>query len=193
MSNFAIIGLGNPGKAYLNTRHNLGFWLIDAIAESQNLTFKSSKGFHADYSIMNRKNNRLLLIKPTTFMNESGKHLSVMMSYFKCLSENVILVHDELTLPFGEIKVSQKKGSGGHNGVASVMNAIGNSFVRFRIGIGSKSNEQMKLSDFVLSKLGVNECNHLNSIKKNLVETLFGLIDDGVVPTMNLINQKHPS
>ena len=86
------------------------FWLIDAIAESQNLSFKSSKDFQADYSIMNRKNNRLLLIKPNTFMNESGKYLSVMMSYFKCLSENVILVHDELTLPFGEIKVSQKKG-----------------------------------------------------------------------------------
>ena len=111
MENFAIIGLGNPGQVYQKTRHNLGFWLVDAIAERENLVFQSSKDFHADHLVMSRKNNRILLVKPKTFMNESGKYLSKILSYFRCPPENVVLVHDELTLPFGELKISQNSES----------------------------------------------------------------------------------
>ncbi len=193
MGNFAIIGLGNPGQVYQKTRHNLGFWLVDAIAERENLVFQSSKDFHADHLVMSRKNNRILLVKPKTFMNESGKYLSKILSYFRCPPENVVLVHDELTLPFGELKISHKKGTGGHNGVASVISFIGNSFMRFRLGIGSKPFPQMKLSDFVLSKLSLEECKSLDSKKENLIDALYGLIDNGVDATMNLINQTKPS
>ena len=83
MENFAIIGLGNPGQVYQKTRHNLGFWLVDAIAKKENLAFQTSKDFHADHLVMSRKDNRILLVKPKTFMNESGKYLTKILSYFK--------------------------------------------------------------------------------------------------------------
>ena len=101
MANYAIIGLGNPGEIYQKTRHNLGFWLLDKVAEKENVHFKSSKEFHADHLVMNRKDKSILLIKPKTFMNESGRYLSSILNYFRCSTTNMILVHDELTLPFG--------------------------------------------------------------------------------------------
>ena len=107
MANFAIIGLGNPGDIYQSTRHNLGFWLLDKIAEKENVRFNSSKEFHADHLIMNRKEKKVLLVKPKTFMNESGRYLSSILNYFRCSPENVIVLHDDLTLPFGEIKISK--------------------------------------------------------------------------------------
>ena len=193
MENFAIIGLGNPGLVYRNTRHNIGFWLLDAISKRENLLFQSSKDFHADHLIMSRKDKRILLIKPKTFMNDSGRYLTKILSYFRCASQNVVLVHDELTLPFGELKISQKRGAGGHNGVASVFRFLGNSLVRFRIGIGSKPYPQMKLSDFVLSRLSIEESNSLESKCETLIDTLYDLIDNGVDSTMNLINKTQPS
>lgn len=193
MENFAIIGLGNPGQVYQKTRHNLGFWLVDAIAKKENLAFQTSKDFHADHLVMSRKDNRILLVKPKTFMNESGKYLTKILSYFKCVPNNVVIVHDELTLPFGELKISHNRGAGGHNGVASVISFIGNSFMRFRLGIGSKPHPQMKLSDFVLSSLSLEESKYLDSKKENLIDTLYGLIDNGLDATMNLINQTKPS
>jgi peptidyl-tRNA hydrolase, PTH1 family len=193
VENFAIIGLGNPGLVYQKTRHNIGFWLLDAIAEKENLLFKSSNDFHADHLIMSRKNKRILLIKPKTFMNESGRYLSKILSYFRCTTENVVLIHDELTLPFGELKISHRRGAGGHNGVSSVFNFLGNSLIRFRIGIGSKPHPKMKLSDFVLSKFSSEECKLLDSKSETLIDTLYDLIDNGVDATMNLINQTKPS
>lgn len=193
MGNFAIIGLGNPGQVYQKTRHNLGFWLVDAIAKRENLVFQTSKNFHADHLVMSRKDTRILLVKPKTFMNESGKYLSKMLSYFRCSPTNVVVVHDELTLPLGELKISHNRGAGGHNGVASVISFIGNSFMRFRLGIGSKPHPQMKLSDFVLSRLSLEESNYLDSKKENLIDALYGLIDNGLDATMNLINQTKPS
>lgn len=189
MANFAIIGLGNPGDIYQSTRHNLGFWLLDKIAEKENVRFNSSKEFHADHLIMNRKQKKVLLVKPKTFMNESGRYLSSILNYFRCSPENVIVLHDDLTLPFGEIKISKNRGAGGHNGVNSVISSLGNSFARFRLGIGSKPFPQMKLSDFVLSKLSAEECLFLENKKDNFYDALFGILDNGIDATMNLINQ----
>lgn len=193
MENFAIIGLGNPGQVYNKTRHNLGFWLVDAIAERENLSFQTSKSMCAEHLIMKRKDNRILLLKPKTFMNESGKYLSKIFSYFRCIPNNIVVIHDEFTLPFGEIKISKRKSAGGHNGVASVINFIGNSFIRFRLGIGNKPHPQMKLSDFVLSNLTLEENKILENRKEKLIDTLYGLIDNGIDVTMNLINQTKPS
>ena len=189
MANFAIIGLGNPGITYQSTRHNLGFWLLDNIAEKDNVQFKKSEEFHADYLIMKRNDKKVLLVKPKTFMNESGRYLSAILNYFRFSPENVIVVHDELTLPFGEIKISKNKGPGGHNGVSSVISSLGNSFVRFRLGIGNKPFPQMNLADFVLSKLSSEECLYLESKKDTFYNALFDILDNGIDATMNLINQ----
>jgi PTH1 family peptidyl-tRNA hydrolase len=189
VADFAVIGLGNPGQVYQNTRHNLGFWLLDEIAEKGNVHFKNSREYHAEHIIMPYKGINILLIKPMTFMNESGRYLLSILNYFRCPLANVILIHDELTLPLGELKISKNRGAGGHKGVSSVISALGNSLIRFRIGIGKKSFPQMKLSDFVLSKLTSKECTLLEQEKDNFKDALFSIFDNGVDATMNLINQ----
>ena len=115
---------------------------------------------------MHFNNNKIFLIKPLTFMNESGRYLSSLLSYINCPSQNVILVHDDLTMPLADLKISLNKGTGGHNGVANVISNIGKSFIRFRIGIGSKLFPEMKLSDFVLSKMSDTELKSLESKKE---------------------------
>ena len=189
MENWVIIGLGNSGDKFHNTRHNLGFWFLDLLAKKQNLKFKFSKNHHAYFTFMHFNNNKIYLVKPDTFMNESGRYLSNLLSFFNCSSENVILIHDELTLPLGNLKISKNKGAGGHNGVASVISGIGNSLIRFRLGIGSKPFDQMKLSDFVLSKFSKPELSLLEDKKDSFLKAIFSIFENGLSSTMNFINQ----
>ena len=189
MEKLAVIGLGNPGAEYQKSRHNLGFWLIDALAEQENLTFKENKQFHAQVTHMQRKERKFLLVKPMSYMNESGKFLSSLLSYFDCSPSDSIVVHDEIAFPLGQLKISQNKGAGGHNGVKSVISSIGSSFVRFRVGIGTKPHPEVKLADFVLSKLSKQEWAFLQTRKDCLCNSLLDLLDRGVDATMNLINQ----
>ena len=189
----AIIGLGNPGAEYQKSRHNLGFWLIDALVEQENLTFKENKQFHAQVTHMQRKERKFLLVKPMSYMNESGKFLSSLLSYFDCSPSDSIVVHDEIAFPLGQLKISQNKGAGGHNGVKSVISSIGSSFVRFRVGIGTKPHPEVKLADFVLSKLSKQEWAFLQTRKDCLCNSLLDLLDRGVDATMNLINQTRRS
>ena len=193
MEKLAIIGLGNPGAEYQKSRHNLGFWLIDALAEQENLTFKENKQFHAQVTHMQRKERKFLLVKPMSYMNESGKFLSSLLSYFDCSPIDSIVVHDEIAFPLGQLKISRNKGAGGHNGVKSVISSIGSSFVRFRVGIGTKPHPEVKLADFVLSKLSNQEWAFLQTRKDCLCNSLLDLLDRGVDATMNLINQTHRS
>jgi len=186
---WVIIGLGNPGDKFHNTRHNLGFWLLDLLARKQNLKFKLSKTHHAYFTSMHFSKKKIYLVKPDTFMNESGRYLSSLLSFFNCSSENVILIHDELTLPLGNLKISKNKGAGGHNGVASVISSIGNSLIRFRLGIGSKPFDQMKLSDFVLSKFSKPELCLLENQKESFLNAIYSIFENGLSSTMNFINQ----
>ena len=193
MEKLAVIGLGNPGPEYEKSRHNLGFWLLDALAEREDLRFKTNTRFHAQVAQMERKSNKSLLIKPMTFMNDSGRFLSSLLSYFGCASGRSVVVHDEMAFPLAHLKISQNKGDGGHNGVKSVVSAIGSSLVRFRIGIGTKPDPQVKLSDFVLSDLNQREWEYLQDRSDYLCRCLLDLLDQGVDATMNAINQTHPS
>ena len=126
-------------------------------------------------------------------MNESGKFLSPLLSYFECSADHAIVVHDEIAFPLGEIKVSRNKGAGGHNGVKSVLSSIGSGFARFRVGIGMKPNPEVNLADFVLSKLSAEEWTFLQERKDYLCQSLLNLLDDGVDVAMNLINQTNRS
>ena len=189
MEKLAVIGWGNPGPEYQKSRHNLGFWLIDALAEQESLTFKQNKQFHAEVSQMQRDGRSFLLVKPMSYMNESGKFLPSLLSYFDCEPSDSIVVHDEMALALGHVKISQNKGAGGHNGVKSIISSIGSSFVRFRVGIGAKPYPEVKLADFVLSKLNKQEWSFLQTSKDRLCKSLLHLLDHGVDATMNLVNQ----
>ena len=189
MSCSAIVGLGNPGAQYAQTRHNLGFWLLDHLADTQQVVFQEKSKFRAEITKFSYAEKSFMLVKPLTFMNESGKFLKMLLSKNNCEISDTILIHDELTLPVGRMKISKSNGDGGHNGVRSVFSAIGSDLVRFRLGIGQKKNLTMNLADHVLSKFIPDEIQLLEKQKENFLNALMSLITEGVDKAMNRYNQ----
>jgi PTH1 family peptidyl-tRNA hydrolase len=185
----AIIGLGNPGSKYQRTRHNLGFWLVDELAQREKVILKKNKQYHAEVGQLRRNECMVVLVKPMTYMNDSGKFLPQLLSHFDCSVDHTIVVHDEIAFPLGALKVSRNKSAGGHNGVKSVISSIGSGFARFRVGIGTKPDSEVNLADFVLSKLNSEDWALLQARKNYLCQSLSNLLDDGVDIAMNLINQ----
>jgi PTH1 family peptidyl-tRNA hydrolase len=178
-----IIGLGNPGEEFKNTRHNVGFMAIDKFAKENNFDdFKLEKKFEAEVS----KKGRLLLAKPQTFMNNSGKSTKKIKNINK--NSTFIILHDDVDLPVGKIKIVKERGSAGHKGVESVVKAIGNKgLIRIRIGIGGlKNTEAMKV---VLKNFSEKEEKEKNKSLKNTVKALQCFIENGLEKTMNEFNK----
>lgn len=189
MSCVAIIGLGNPGSRYSKTRHNLGFWFLDNLAKSHGITFQSKSKFNSDISKFTHNDRSYMLVKPLTFMNQSGKYLRSLLSSNSCDVDKSILVHDELTLQVGQMKISTGKSAGGHNGVKSIFDTLGNSLCRLRLGIGQKENPDMGLSDYVLTTFKQSEGQLLESRSKHFLNALKSILDDGIEQAMNIYNQ----
>ena len=154
-----ILGLGNPGKKYQNTRHNIGFAAIDFLFEEwlkdEGFTaWHEDKKFQAEISEGNLNGEKIILAKPQTYMNNSGSAVQALQNYFKIQPENLIVVYDELDLLLGEIRVRQEGSSAGHNGIKSIIAYIStDKFNRVRIGILNKNAEKIPAEKFVLSKL----------------------------------------
>jgi PTH1 family peptidyl-tRNA hydrolase len=147
-----IVGLGNPGTEYANTRHNAGFWFVDDVARKFGGVFKSEKKFNGELARSVIHGRDVLLLKPTTFMNLSGQALQPLMNFYKVAIENVLVVHDDLDLPVGTIRLKQGGGHGGHNGLRDIIARCGgNNFQRLRIGIGHPG-EKSKVTGHVLKK-----------------------------------------
>lgn len=140
-----LIGLGNPGKEYEHTRHNIGFRLLDAFLEHRSALRASKSQFKGEL----RREGELLFLKPTTFMNLSGESASAVASFFK--PEKILVIHDDLDLPFGAVRLKFGGGSGGHNGLKSLDEHLGNSYYRVRIGI-SKPPQGFSVASYVLAK-----------------------------------------
>lgn len=146
-----IFGLGNPGKEYENTPHNAGFLVIDKIAEILNAGDFIKSFAKSFYIKVVYQDKNIFLIKPQTFMNDSGSAVLEFKNYFKISNDNIIVVHDDIDLPFGVFKASFNVGSAGHKGIISIINAIGDkNFYRFRVGICPK--EKPKNLDFYVTK-----------------------------------------
>lgn len=165
-----IIGLGNPGEKYKNTRHSVGFMLIDKLQGSLNLpNFKEEKKFKAKVS----RNKDIILIKPQTFMNNSGESVSAYVNYFKINPKDLIVIHDDIDLLLGTAKISFGEGPAGHNGVSSVINALGSrNFWRVRIGILSKPKEKIETDEFVLGNFSKEELKKIKKITEEVLEAL---------------------
>ena len=132
-----IVGLGNPGSKYHETRHNVGFMMIDKIVKNLNLSFTSDKIFQADYATTFIDGEKIFLVKPTTFMNESGKAVEAFLAYFGLDVEDLIVIYDDLDMEVGKIRLRAKGSAGGHNGIKSIIRHIGGQeFKRIKIGIG---------------------------------------------------------
>lgn len=179
-----IIGLGNPGPEYHNTRHNVGFAAIDAFVEANDFQpWAHKKDLRAEVSQISMGQYRVIVAKPQTFMNLSGEAVQSICSFFKIHIEDVVVVHDELDIDFGQIRCRKGGGAAGHNGIKSIIQHMGGEFGRVRIGIGPKTHEQMDSADFVLQRFSEAEHGRLKDLTREvnaiLTETIYG---DGQLP-----------
>ncbi len=171
-----IVGLGNPEKKYKNNRHNIGFQIVDALLEQiERGARKKKKDSFAEMVIIKNKKAETFLVKPLTFMNNSGLAVKKIIKEFKIKPENLILIHDEIDLPFGKIKISKNSSSAGHKGVESVIDALKTkNFTRIRVGInpGFKTDT----AEFVLKNFSAKEKRGLPEIKKRVIAELDTLL-----------------
>lgn len=146
-----FVGLGNPGEQYLETRHNVGFWWIDFIGQNHKLSLKNSKKYFGEFSKHN-EDGEVFFLKPSTFMNDSGKSVQALAKFYKIEPEEILVIHDELDIQPGTAKLKLGGGHGGHNGLKSIQISLGsNNFWRLRIGVGHPGDKS-KVIGYVLNK-----------------------------------------
>lgn len=172
-----IVGLGNPGSAYANTRHNLGQFVLNSFAREQNLKWINNKRLNADLAQGRHGKCRYILARPLSFMNNSGYPVRRVADYFKIDPKNVVILYDEINLPLGEVKITHRLGDGGHNGMADICEKLGEC-VRFRIGVGAKSEPQQDLKDYVLGKFSDEEQAALLYALPNILTRLVELLNE---------------
>ena len=192
MSITLVAGLGNPGREYETTRHNVGWVVVEAWAKKHGLTWKTSPQFEAEIARWDTPGRTCYFAKPLTFMNDSGRAVAALARYYKADAGSVIAVYDDLNIDLGLVKVSVTGSAGGHNGVASLLEHLGDGFVRYRLGIGPKEPAQMDLKDFVLGKF--TPAQH-TLVTQNLDHYLTGLdllLSRGAEAAMNQLNRRDP-
>ena len=191
MSVTLITGLGNPGREYAGTRHNLGFTVVEALAAAEGLKWKSESRFEALTARWNvRPGVTRLLVKPTTFMNDSGRALHGLFDFHKTVVSVLFVAYDDLTIDTGCVKVSVRGSAGGHNGVASLLEHLGSGFIRYRLGINDPRPAGMDLKDFVLGKFSPEQTKLIDQKITSFVDGLRLLINRGPAEAMNLLNRR---
>ena len=191
MSVTLIAGLGNPGREYAGTRHNLGFTVVEALAAAEGLKWKSESRFEALTARWNvRPGVTRLLVKPTTFMNDSGRALHGLLDFHQTVVSDLIVAYDDLTINTGCVKVSVRGSAGGHNGVASLLEHLGSGFIRYRLGINVPRPAGMDLKDFVLGKFSPEQTKLIDQKLTSFVDGLRLLINRGPAEAMNLLNRR---
>jgi len=185
-SPFLIVGLGNPGTQYRSNRHNIGFICLDALARNHDITVRRRR-FKARVGEGRIGDQRVVLAKPLTFMNSSGESLSALSHWYHTPPERILIIHDDLDLPFAKIRVRPGGGSGGHNGLKSIIGQLGNGdFCRVRIGIGRPTHGDPV--DYVLNDFDRDQAPCLDAIQERIVEIVAYWLDHGVKKTMNAYN-----
>lgn len=150
----AIVGLGNPGERYKKTFHNAGFWALDLLAGMLGVAFVNDAFHHAQLAIAKTNGQKIILIKPVTYMNLSGTAVGSLVHFYKVDIENLIVIRDDIDMELGKIKLKRDSSSGGHKGVQSIIDTLSSkAFIQVKIGVGKQDNA----SDFVLKKLSENE------------------------------------
>jgi peptidyl-tRNA hydrolase, PTH1 family len=183
-----LVGLGNPGKKYARTRHNLGFMIIDRIAADNRIavTRKFCDALVGDWSIGGEE---ALLVKPQTYMNRSGESVQCLMREFGTAAEDLVVVYDELDLPFGRIRIRSKGSSAGHRGLVSIIESLdGVPFYRVRVGIG-RPLEGSDATDFVLEPFAMEELEQLGAVVSRASEAVVCLLRDGGRRAMEQFNR----
>ncbi len=146
-----VVGLGNPGADYVLTRHNAGFWFVEALARAHGASFRHERKFSGDVCRITIGSRELRLLKPETFMNRSGQSMQAMAAYLKLAPEAILVAHDDLDLPAGVVRLKQGGGHGGHNGLKDIIERLGEDFLRLRFGIGRPPQDK-EVIDYVLQR-----------------------------------------
>ena len=185
-----IVGLGNPGREYEKTRHNAGFRAIDALADSLGCKIDKLK-FQGLYTQVNYKGKKLLLLKPQTFMNLSGRSVLQLSAYFNVPPARIIVMFDDISLAPGRLRVRADGSAGGHNGIKSIIQEVGSqAFPRVKIGVGAKPHPDFDLADWVLSAFTATEEKALKNALDWAGEAALAIIDHGVPEAANRYNGK---
>lgn len=188
MATKLIVGLGNPGPKYLWTRHNAGFIVLDRFSGLAGIGV-TRKSFSGLYGEGNYRGHRLLLLKPQTFMNLSGRAVAEALRFHKLTPADLIVIHDDLDIPFGSLKVKEGGGHGGHNGLRSLAQELGdNGYLRIRIGIGRPAHGDV--TGYVLQNFTPQEMQGVPHLVDGAVDALEMLLTEGVAKTMSLFNNK---
>ncbi|CAM4426255.1 MAG: Peptidyl-tRNA hydrolase [Legionella sp.] len=183
-----IIGLRNPGSAYEHTRHNAGGWLTTALAQRHSATFKIEKKMQAELAELEVDNHSSKLVLPLTFMNHSGQPTRLISQFYRIQPEEILVVHDELDLPAGRIKLKTGGGHGGHNGLRDIIAQIGSpNFHRLRIGIGHPGHKDL-VHQYVLNKPSVQDRQHIYDAIDRGVATIPLLLSGDISRAMNQLN-----
>lgn len=184
---FLIVGLGNPGKKYENTRHNLGFITIDYLAEKLDLSLKKNK-FKSLIGEGRVDGQKVVLMKPQTYMNNSGEAVREIMAFFKLSTDRLIVIYDDIDIPLGSVRIRKKGSSGTHNGMKSIIYSIkSEDFPRIRIGIG-RGDERIDLISHVIGGFQEEEVAPLREAVKKAAEGSLSIISVGIDKAMNLVN-----
>lgn len=151
-----IAGLGNPEEKYAQTRHNAGFWFVDAVAEQRGAVFRYEERFKGEVAHFLFGDEKVWLLKPLTYMNRSGQSLHAFVQFYKIPIQQLLVAHDEIDLPNGAARIKRAGGHGGHNGLRSTFDHLGSDFLRLRLGIGHPGHKD-DVTDYVLKRPGVKE------------------------------------
>lgn len=185
-----IIGLGNPGKEYLKTWHNIGFLAVDQIASTFDYTdFKTEKKFKAEISSGGLQSEKIILAKPQTFMNNSGESVGALIKYYKINTEDLIIIHDDIDLPLGRIKITQDASAGGHNGIKSIIQHLGTqNFIRIRVGVATPKKEKLGSANYVLTKIGLLQAGKVKELIKKTTSAVEEVVGVSAISAMNKFN-----
>lgn len=185
---YMIVGLGNPGKKYDNTRHNVGFMCLDMLAQENAVSINKLK-FSALISDVRLNGSRCLLMKPQTFMNLSGDAVVQAANFYKIPVERIIIVFDDISLDVGKLRIRRKGSHGGHNGLKSIAGRLGsNEYPRVKIGVGAKPHADYDLADWVLSNFGKDESKLLKTALENSVKSIEFMVKDEIDEAMSKYN-----
>jgi len=179
-----VVGLGNPGAEYNRTRHNVGFNVVDLLTSEWGLTWQHSKSWHAFWA----KGEKAILVKPTSYMNRSGEPLSAVANFYKIAPAEILVVLDDLALELGRLRLRTEGGTGGHNGLESIIMHLGTEAIpRLRIGIGAAPSESAV--DYVLGRFFEEEIPVVEKTIERAADAVKCAIDKGVLSAMNLFNK----
>jgi PTH1 family peptidyl-tRNA hydrolase len=188
VSKFLIVGLGNPGEAYTHTRHNIGFQILDALTKASNICFKTDR--LADKAELKHKGRILILIKPATFMNLSGKAVNYWLQQEGIPIENLLILTDDIAIPFGTLRLKGKGGDGGHNGLKSIQEVLNTqNFARLRFGVGNEFAKGSQ-ADYVLGNWSEDEAKQLAPRIVIATDMIKSMTTIGLGLTMTQFNNK---